>query len=275
MGPLALIRDAPVKAGFLLILILLLTATTQIGGLVLWFCIPGFGWIARRFAGHPRYIRAVFGFGLFAIAYLAASLLAVPLAGYFGRAPLPCGWSREATPMPATLLTCLANRHYMTLPAKQALDTLNELISTENRGLRIIYLDAGFPFLDGFPMIPHLSHGDGRKIDLTLIYENASASPSPIGYWSYIQPRAGDPVPCDGREGWLRWDLDWLQPMIGQKALDEARTRILLQRLARAPEVRRILIEPHLKRRLGLDNPKIRFQGCRAARHDDHIHVEF
>ena len=36
-----------------------------------------------------------------------------------------------------------------------------------------------------------------------------------------------------------------------------------------------LLLEPHLKTRLKLEKyDKIRFQGCRAARHDDHIHVQ-
>ena len=37
----------------------------------------------------------------------------------------------------------------------------------------------------------------------------------------------------------------------------------------------KILLEPHLAHRLGVEGrPNIRFQGCRAARHDDHIHVQ-
>jgi hypothetical protein len=40
--------------------------------------------------------------------------------------------------------------------------------------------------------------------------------------------------------------------------------------------VRRVFIEPHLKARLDLARlSKVRFAGCRAARHDDHIHVDF
>ncbi|MFT5619364.1 MAG: hypothetical protein ACI85I_002607, partial [Arenicella sp.] len=37
----------------------------------------------------------------------------------------------------------------------------------------------------------------------------------------------------------------------------------------------KVFIEPHLKTRLGLENySKIRFHGCQAVRHDDHIHVQ-
>ena len=39
-------------------------------------------------------------------------------------------------------------------------------------------------------------------------------------------------------------------------------------------EISKIFIEPHLKKRMNLKNPKIRFHGCRAVRHDDHIHLQ-
>ncbi|MDG1408954.1 MAG: hypothetical protein P8Q50_14385 [Octadecabacter sp.] len=38
--------------------------------------------------------------------------------------------------------------------------------------------------------------------------------------------------------------------------------------------VGKIFIEPHLAQTLGLNDPKVRFQGCRAARHDDQIHIQ-
>ena len=34
------------------------------------------------------------------------------------------------------------------------------------------------------------------------------------------------------------------------------------------------LLEPHLKKRLRLEARRIQFQGCRAARHDDHMHIQ-
>lgn len=67
-GPLALIRIAPVKAGILLLLVFLLTAITQIGGLVLWLCVPAFSWAGQRFAGRSRALSAFVGFGIFALA---------------------------------------------------------------------------------------------------------------------------------------------------------------------------------------------------------------
>ena len=35
-----------------------------------------------------------------------------------------------------------------------------------------------------------------------------------------------------------------------------------------------IFIEPHLKNRLKIGNNRIRFHGCKAVRHDDHIHFQ-
>jgi len=274
-GPLAYARIAPARTFLFVLLVCLLTAVTQIGGLVLWFCVPAFIRLDGRLGNYglaPRVAAAVM---LFTTAYLAASLAVVPLAGAFGRVPLDCGLVGKTAYAPRSFLTCLFNRHYATMPARQALQEISVEFSADFGGSRVIYLDAGLPFFGWFPMIPHLSHGDGRKVDLALIYGGDSATPSPIGYWGFVQPRPGDPRPCTGNAGWLRWDMSWLQPLLPRAELDESRTAKLVHALAGSPRVKRILMESHLQRRLGLDHPKIRFQGCRAARHDDHIHVEF
>ncbi|WEX89606.1 hypothetical protein PZN02_003519 [Sinorhizobium garamanticum] len=36
----------------------------------------------------------------------------------------------------------------------------------------------------------------------------------------------------------------------------------------------KVFIEPHVKNALGITDGHVRFQGCRAARHDDHIHIQ-
>jgi hypothetical protein len=147
-------------------------------------------------------------------------------------------------------------------------------------GTRVMYLDGNFPFLDGFPLLPHLSHKDGKKLDLAYFYRNAHSkapirqTPSPIGYWAYEQPENQETQPCCGKEGWLRWDFEWLQPLFAFAEIDPERTGLLLQELIAAPEVQKILIEPHLKLSLHAHDAKVRFQGCHAARHDDHIHFQ-
>ena len=142
-------------------------------------------------------------------------------------------------------------------------------------------LEGNFPFIDGFPLLPHLSHRDGRKVDLAYFYRSTKgnaaiphASPSWLGYFIYEQPREGEPTPCAGRWTPLRWDFKWFQPQSPSWHLDEQRTASMLSWLKNQPQVYRIFIEPHLAQRLGLVGGKVRFQGCQAARHDDHIHVE-
>ena len=72
----------------------------------------------------------------------------------------------------------------------------------------------------------------------------------------------------------LRWDLNILQPFWHSYKLDEIRMKSALQILTEDKRVEKLFIEPHLKTRLGVESPKIRFQGCRAARHNDHIHFQ-
>jgi hypothetical protein len=152
-------------------------------------------------------------------------------------------------------------------------------------GAITLTLDGSFPFFDGFPLPPHLSHDDGLKLDLAYYYLGPDgtylpgATRSLLGYFAFEQPRENDPEPCAGRADLITlcWDLVWLQRLFQQMALDEARTAHALRWLVETDPshgVSRVLVEPHIAERLGIAAPILRFQGCRAARHDDHIHVE-
>jgi hypothetical protein len=55
---------------------------------------------------------------------------------------------------------------------------------------------------------------------------------------------------------------------------DSVRTRELVNLLEGQPAIGKIFIEPHLITRLSLTTDKIRFHGCQAVRHDDHIHIQ-
>lgn len=282
LGPFIYIRNAPVATGLLLLAVLVLTAITQFGGLFLWFCLPLLDLVFRKIAGSRGY-RLLSSTCLFVLLYIGVSVAAIPpLAASFGRVPLPCGLGDRELLGPLTVWTCLLNRHYAARNAAETLLSTSAALSNSRPGMRVSYLDAGFPFFNWFPMFPHLSHRDGRKIDLALLYRDPETgasvpgrAPSPIGYWGYAPPGPGASRPCAGGESWLRWDFDWLQPVWADLELDSESTAALLAGLARSPAVTRILIEPHLKERLAPGVPKIRFQGCAAARHDDHMHIEF
>jgi hypothetical protein len=130
-------------------------------------------------------------------------------------------------------------------------------------------------------MPPHLSHGDGRQIDLALYYVDHKGRPmvrppTKTGYGAYEPPRREADRSCVGAERRAKRN-DGADPPPGRTwRLDEARTRDLIRILSDDPGVRRIFVEPHLKHRLGFgQDRKVRFAGCQAARHDDHLHVDF
>ena len=75
------------------------------------------------------------------------------------------------------------------------------------------------------------------------------------------------------------WQYNLLQRIVPQKnkhrfEFDRKRTKRLVNLFAEQEEIGMIFIEPHLKARLGLSTNKIRFHGCQAVRHDDHMHVQ-
>ena len=55
---------------------------------------------------------------------------------------------------------------------------------------------------------------------------------------------------------------------------DSIQTKKWVDEVSSQPKVGKIFIGPYLKTRLGLTSGKIRFYGCRAVRHDDHLHVQ-
>jgi hypothetical protein len=158
---------------------------------------------------------------------------------------------------------------------------LSRDVEREFPGTVTLFLDANMPFLRGFPLLPHLSHHDGRKLDIAYYYAAPGGSylpgrtRSPLGYWAFEQPTATDRSMCP-RGSWLtlRWDMSALQDLWPEMRLEPARTRHALRWLAAERRVERIFIEPYLAARLGVSSPLLGFQGCRAARHDDHIHIQ-
>lgn len=152
-------------------------------------------------------------------------------------------------------------------------------------GTTINYLDAGFPFLNGFPLIPHLSHNDGKKLDIAFCYSNSKTGaqtnevPSFIGYGISEEPITGEVNTAEECDIKGFWQYSFMKKIIPQGnklnfTFDSKRTKDLVLLFAENAEVGKIFIEPHLKVRLNLNSDKIRFHGCRAVRHDDHIHIQ-
>lgn len=196
-----------------------------------------------------------------------------------GLVSLPCDGS---TPLKPVLdRYCRADRHFVAPAARDVLTIAALRMADRYPGEGVWFMDASGP--EGVkPFPPHLSHGDGRQIDLGLYYTDREGAPLKDfpdtsrhgGYWPAEPARPGETLACPGGRKGRAEKPD--PPADRPWRLDEARTRALIQILIADTRVRRILIEPHLERRLGLwGHPKLRFAGCQAARHDDHIHVDF
>jgi hypothetical protein len=261
------------------LLFVVLTALTQIGGLALLLGLAIGRAPAIRHA-NPWLRRATVTLAAVATYFAMTVLLVPPLAKVFGRVRLPCG-THDGRVVAATWLTCALNRGYVRPQVLALLTALGDEAGRRFPASRLTTLEANFPFIDGFPLPPHLSHRDGRKVDLAYFYRRVDGdaaiphgSPSWLGYFIYEQPAPGAPQPCAGRWTPLRWNFDRLQPQPPTWRLDDERTAWMLIWLKDNAQVSRIFIEPHLAQRLNVAGGKVRFQGCRAARHDDHIHVE-
>lgn len=195
-----------------------------------------------------------------------------------GLVPLPCA---DAGPLrPHTRGYCQLRRHYVRAAPRAALLEAAARLEARHPGTTVHFMEASWP-IGRRPMPPHLSHGDGRQVDLALFYVDLkgrplAAAPTRSGYRAFEPPRKNSERRCTGATK-RPPGVDAPDPPRDRRwRLDEARTAALVRLLAADPRVRRIFIEPHLKARLGLSQlSKVRFAGCRAARHDDHLHVDF
>jgi len=142
------------------VLFLLLTIASQIGGMI--YLITLFinkKW-NKQFKGKSVLI--------FLSTYLLFTFLIVPfIAPIFGRERV----KNIPNISPTNYFTIVLNRNYVKPEMNLLLESVADNLSQINPDIEINYLDANFPFIDKFPLLPHLSHNDGKKIDLSFIYE--------------------------------------------------------------------------------------------------------
>jgi len=259
------------------LIFLVLTLLTQIGGIVYLLAL----FLSQMFGFQKKLVVLV----IFIFAYSAASFATTYIAPSFGRQAIPCFVSESASMKTAHPIYCVLNRNYVTKDLALLLEKAADAVAGQYPGTQTLVLDGNFPFVTGFPLLPHLSHDDGLKADLAFYYQDGKGGylpgymKSPIGYWGYTQPSADDVLPCANFNSplSLRWDFDFLQGYWRDYRLEPKRTALLLNWLVtegRAYGMEKVLLEPHITASLGLKSDLIRFQGCRAARHDDHIHLQ-
>lgn len=255
-----------------LVFIILLTITTQIGGIIYLLSIL----ITRITKVKNRNYR----FLTFALLYLFATFIIIPkIAPYFGRVKI----TNNQYVQNQFLLTTLCNRNYVKPQLNNSLQNIGKQLQNKYPAINLIYLDANFPFIDKFPLLPHLSHSDGKKIDLSFIYTQnkklTNKKPGISGYGIFEKPtkREFNQTKQCKQKGY--WQYDFPKYLtFGHFNSDihfsKKATKQLLNLILKQPTTQKIFIEPHLKTRLQLTNAKIRFHGCRAVRHDDHIHFQ-
>lgn len=253
------------------VLFLLLTIFTQIGGVVYIISL-----IISKKVKPFKHFRAN-AFLIFMVIYLTATFIIVPFtAPLFGR---ECVTKKI---QPASFLTNILNRNYVVKDVNNLLEAT--LIQLKGTKIEMKYLDANFPFIKGFPLWPHLSHNDGKKIDLSFIYENemgqiTSHNKSNTGYGIFENPASNETDQnkiCKSNGNPLYDFSKYLTLGAKNKHLKFSikGNKQLLKALLAQSTTGKIFIEPHLKQRLKLNNSKIRFQGCKSVRHDDHIHLQ-
>lgn len=255
-----------------IILISLLTITTQIGGIIYLLSI-----VITHFTKVKNWI---FQFLTFVFLYLITTFLIVPkLAPYWGRVKI----TNNTHVQNHTVFTTLCNRNYVNPKLHTSLQQIGKQLHLKYPNLKLIYLDANFPFINKFPLLPHLSHSDGKKIDLSFIYKNEkklnNKKPTTSGYGVFENPTSKEYNQTKQCKKKGYWQYDYSKYLTfgsfnTSLKLAPKATKYLMQLILKQPNTQKVFIEPHLKKRLQLSNPKIRFHGCKAVRHDDHIHLQ-
>jgi hypothetical protein len=253
------------------IVFLILTALTQIGGIV--YLISNS--IARKLKLNTLVKRVV----LFLSLYSISTFILVPsAASFFGREKV----KHSSFIKPTNYMTVILNRNYVIPDVNLVLK--NSERELKGTGIQINYLDANFPFIIGFPLLPHLSHNDGRKLDLSLVYQSpdgeiSTKQKSRSGYGIFEEPKHGEfnqIAKCKINDF---YQYDYSKYLSFGTKNDElifspTGTKALINSLIRQPQLEKLFIEPHLKTRLNLHHDKVRYHGCKAVRHDDHIHFQ-
>jgi energy-coupling factor transporter transmembrane protein EcfT len=253
-------KDNKLKTTFKILAVILicflLTLVTQIGGILVLLTL----WVHRHLKVTFKFMSLLLFLGL----YLVSTFFLVPfLAPLFGRERV----KHTKTIQPSNYMTVILNRNYVRPELNDLLaDTEKRLQGTK---IKITYLDANFPFINHFPLFPHLSHDDGKKIDLSLIYEEPGGvisekqkSVSGYGIFEGPKPNEFNQIEKCLKSGYFQYDYPKyvsFGSIHSELVFSTRGTKRLIQAILQTHELGKLFIEPHLKQRLGLKNQKVRY----------------
>ena len=215
------------------------------------------------------------------VLYLCSTFLIVPtVAPFFGRERIKTNDYVKLH----MFLSEVMNRNYVNPKMNVVLEEVALGLRKSHPEIQIHCLDANFPFWDGFPLLPHLSHNDGKKLDISLVYQDRSGNvvnhkPSRSGYGVFEAPRQKEYDQIAVRKDKGYWQYDYPKyvtlgtPNKGLHMSLKA-TKDLVLKILKQDKISKVFIEPHLRLRMKLEHPKLRYHGCQAVRHDDHIHLQ-
>ncbi|MGB5943737.1 MAG: hypothetical protein WBG71_12715 [Leeuwenhoekiella sp.] len=255
-----------------LLLIAFLTVLTQTGGLIYLITL-----LLIRKKKARLFRRTLF----FTAAYGITTFLILPAAAKkFGKIAI----SENEGITAQAFYTKLCNRNYVVPALNETLQQASKDFSLKHPDIQVQYLDAAFPLFKDFPLYPHRGHDDGNRIDLAFIYQNPDGSmtndkPSRSGYGIFAAPKPGEVNQAEICANQGKWQYDFTKYVtLGnanpELSLAEKATADLIKALLAQPKSEKLFLEPHLKSRLNLTNDKVRYHGCWAVRHDDHIHFQ-
>jgi len=251
----------------------ILTILTQVGGVIYLLSIL----LAERIKYRFKLRKLI----TFAVLYTITTFLIIPsLAPIFGRVKI----QNTESIKPTNYWTVILNRNYVVPELNEFLKSVAVDLKTSASAQELRYLDANFPFINKFPLLPHLSHNDGKKIDFSLVYESKNGEitnlkKSRSGYGIFSEPRSTEFNQTDYclEKGYFQYDYPKylsLGEINDSLVFSKRGTRQLIISVLKQKNLGKLFIEPHLKKRMKLTDRRIRFHGCGAVRHDDHIHMQ-
>ncbi|MFD0962760.1 hypothetical protein [Pseudofulvibacter geojedonensis] len=252
-------------------LFILLTLLTQVGGIV---------YILNLIVLHKLKLNFKFKkITSFLVLYILFTFIIVPItAPLFGREPI----IHSKKIQPVNYFTVIFNRNYVKPKINSLLLNVEKELAHTN--IHINYLDANFPFINAFPLLPHLSHNDGKKLDISFVYEDSkgvisSKQKSFSGYGVFEKPTKNELNQTEycKAKGYIQYDFTkYLKLGHINKHLKFSKkgTKKLVKAIIDNQNIEKVFIEPHIKQRLQINSSKIRYHGCKAVRHDDHIHIQ-